>query len=104
MDMQPVRLWSKTIFSQSVSKFGLGDRKKSVRKEGTQPHFLPRSPKLGFVDGKKWKKKYMKRKRNNVGSCPFLPITLQNMDLGMGKCKKHLSEKCKKQIFTLTSF
>ena len=104
--MQPARLGSKTIFSQSVSKFGLGDRKKRIRKEleGAQSHFLPRSPKFGFVNGEKWKKKCMKRKGNNVGSCPFLPMTRQNTDLGMGKCEKHLSEKCEKQIFVLRSF
>ena len=52
----------------------------------------------------KMEKKCMKRKGNNVGLCPFLPMTRQNTDLGMGKCEKHLSEKCKKQIFVLTSF
>ena len=67
-----------------------------------QPHFLPRSPKFGFVDGGNGKK-CMKRKGNNVGSCPF-PMTSQNTDLGMGKCEKHLSEKCEKQIFALISF
>ena len=46
--------------------------------------------------------KCMKRKGNNFGSCPFLPMTCQNTDLGMGKCEKHLSEKCEKQIFVLT--
>ena len=49
-------------------------------------------------------KKFMKRKGNKVGSCPFLPMTRQNTDLGMGKCVKHLSEKCEKHIFVLTSF
>ena len=34
----------------------------------------------------------------NVGSCPFLPMTRQNTDLGKGKCEKHLSEKYEKQI------
>ena len=103
MDMQPVRLGSKTIFSQSVSKFGLRDRKKCIRKEleGVQSHFLPRSPEIWMG---KMEKKCMKRKGNNVGSCPFLPMTHQNTDLGMGKCEKHLSEKCEKQIFVLTSF
>ena len=46
----------------------------------------------------------MKRKGNNVRLCPFLPMTRQNTDLGMGKCEKHLSEKCEKQIFVLTNF
>ena len=49
----------------------------------------------------KMEKKCMKRQGNNVGSSPFLPMTRQNTDLGMGK---HLSEKCEKQIFVLTSF
>ena len=52
----------------------------------------------------KMEKKRMKRKGNNFGSCPFLPMTRQNTDLGMGKCKKHLSEKCEKQIFVLKNF
>ena len=47
----------------------------------------------------KMEKKCMKRKGNNVGSCPFLSMTRQNTDLGMEKC-----EKCEKQIFVLTSF
>ena len=84
-----------------------GHRKKCIQKEleGAQFHFLPRSPKFGFVDWMgKMEKKCMKRKGNNIGSCPFLPITRQNTDLGMGKCEKHLSEKCEKQIFVLTSF
>ena len=50
------------------------------------------------------KKKRMKRKGNNVGSSPFLPMTRRNTDLGKGKCEKHLSEKCEKQIFVLTRF
>ena len=106
MDMQPVRLGSKTMFSQSVSKFGLGNRKKCIRKEleGAQFHFLPRSPEIWICGWGKMEKKCMKRKGNNVGSCPFLPMTHQNTDLGMGKCEKHLSEKCEKQIFVLTSF
>ena len=105
MDMQPVRLGSKTIFSQSVLKFGLGDRKKCRRKEleGPNPIFYQDPPKFGFVDGENGKK-CMKRKGNNVGSCPFLPVTRQNTDLGMGKCEKHLSEKSEKQIFVFTSF
>ena len=56
----------------------------------------------GFVDGENGKKVY--EKGNNIGSCPFLPMTRQNTDLGMVKCEKHLSEKCEKQIFVLTSF
>ena len=46
----------------------------------------------------------MKKKGNNIGSCPFLPMTRQNTDLGKGKCEKHLSEKYEKQIFVLTRF
>ena len=102
MDMQPVRLGSKTIFSQSVSK--LGDRKKCIRKEGAQPHLLPRSPEIWICGWGKMEKKCVKRKENSVGSCPFLPMTRQNTELGMGKCEKHISEKCEKQIFILTSF
>ena len=47
---------------QSVSKFGLGDRKKCIRKElvGAQSHFSPsifQHPlKFGFVNEEKWKK------------------------------------------------
>ena len=52
----------------------------------------------------KMEKKCMKRKGNNIRSCPFFPMTRQKTDLGMGKCEKHLSEKCEKQIFVLTSF
>ena len=39
----------------------------------------------------------MKSKRNNVGLCPFLPMTRQNLDLGMEKCEINLSEKCEKR-------
>ena len=46
----------------------------------------------------------MKIKGNNVVLSPFLPMTLQNTDFGMGKGEKHLSEMCEKQIFVLTSF
>ena len=73
MDMQPVRLGSKTIFSQNAPKFGLGDRKNVYEKRGLNPIFYQNPPKFGFVDGK-MEKKCMKRKGNNVGSCPFLPI------------------------------
>ena len=45
----------------------------------------------------------MKSKRNNVGSCPFLPMTRQNLDLGMEKCEINLSEKCEKHMFVLAS-
>ena len=48
--------------------------------------FYQDPPKLGFVDGK-MEKKCMKRKGNNVGSCPFLPMTRQNTDLRMGNVK-----------------
>ena len=74
------------------------------RARGGQSHFLPRSPEIWICGWGKWKKKCMKREGNNVGSCLFLPMTRQNTDLGMGKCEKHLSEKCEKQIFVLTSF
>ena len=109
MDMQPVRLGSKTIHSQSVSKFGLGDRKKmyTKRARGGWIQFftkIPRNLDLWMGKNGKVEKKCTKRKRNNVGSCPFLPMTCQNTDLGMGKCEKHLSEKCEKQIFVSTSF
>ena len=42
----------------------------------------------------------MKSKRNNVGLCPFLPMTRQNLDLGMEECEINLSEKCEKHIFS----
>ena len=71
---------------------------------GPSPIFYKDHPKFRFVDGKKWKNNCMKRKGDNFGLCPFLPMTRQNTDLGMGKCEKHLSEKCEKQIFVLTSF
>ena len=29
----------------------------------------------------------MKSKRNNVGLCPFPPMTRQNLNLGMEKCE-----------------
>ena len=103
MDMQPVRLGSKTIFSQSVSKFGLGDRKKCIRKEGVNPIFYQDPQNLDLWMGK-MEKKCMKRKGNNAGSCPFLPMTRQITDLGKGKCEKHLSEKYEQQIFALTRF
>ena len=53
---------------------------------GPIPFFYQDPPKFGFVDGK-MEKKCMKRKGNNVGSYPFLPMTRQNTDLGMGKCE-----------------
>ena len=64
MDMQPVRLGSKTIFSQSVSKFGLGDRKKCRRKEleGAQSLFLPRSPEIWICGWGKLKKSVWKER------------------------------------------
>ena len=45
----------------------------------------------------------MKSKRNNVGLCPFLPMTSQNLDSGMEKCEMNLSEKCEKYMFVLAS-
>ena len=64
MDMQPVQLGSKTISSQSVSKFGLGDRKKFIRKEleGAQSHFLPRSPEIWICGWGKMEKKVYEKK------------------------------------------
>ena len=54
---------------------------------GPNPIFYQDPPKFGFVDGEKWKKKCMKRVGNNVGLCPFLPMTRQNTDLGMENVK-----------------
>ena len=66
MDMQPVRLGSKTIFTQSVSKLGLGDRKKMYTKRGGPTPFFTRIPlNLDLWMGK-MEKKCMKRKGNNV--------------------------------------
>ena len=45
----------------------------------------------------------MKSKRNNVGLCPILPMTSQNLNLGMEKCEINLSEKCEKYMFVLAS-
>ena len=45
----------------------------------------------------------MKSKRNNVSLCPFLPLTRQNLDLGMEKYEINLSEKCEKHMFVLAS-
>ena len=45
----------------------------------------------------------MYSKRNNIGLCPFLPMTRQNLDLGMEKCEISLSEKCEKHMFVLVS-
>ena len=73
-----------------------------TKRGGPTPFFTKIPRNLDLWMGKNGKK-CMKRKGNNVGSCPFLPMTRQNTDLGMGKCKKHLSEKCEKQIFVLTS-
>ena len=74
------------------------------RTRGGSIPFFTKIPEIWICGWEKWKKKCMKRKGNNVGSCPFLPMTRQNTDLGMGKCEKHLSEKCEKQIFVSTSF
>ena len=49
---------------QSVSKFGLGDRKKCIRKEleGSQSHFLPRSPEIWICGWGKMEKKVYEKK------------------------------------------
>ena len=74
------------------------------RARGGPIPFFTKITRIGICGRGKMEKKCMKRKENNVGSCPFLPMTRQNTDLGMRKCEKHLSEKCEKQIFVLTSF
>ena len=73
-------------------------------KRGGPTPFFTKIPEIWICGWEKWKKKCMTRKGNNVGSSPFLPMARQNTDLGKGKCEKHLSEKCEKQIFVLTSF
>ena len=40
-------------------------------------------------------KRYVTKKGNNVGSCPFLPMTRQNLDLGMGKCERNYLKSVK---------
>ena len=52
----------------------------------SNPIFSPRSAQYRYVVGKN-RKKVCEKKGNNVGSCPFLPMTRQNLDLGMGKCE-----------------
>ena len=74
-----------------------------TKRRGPTP-FFNKIPKIWICGWEKWKKKCMKRKGNNVGSCPFLPMTRQITDLGKGKCEKHLSEKYEQQIFALTRF
>ena len=83
---------------------GLDPPQNVYEKRGPNPFFYQDPQNLDLWMGKIGKKKYMKRKGNNVGSCPFLPMTRQNTDLGKGKCEKHLSEKYEKQIFVLTRF
>ena len=75
MDMQPVRLESKTTFSQSISKFGLGDRKKCIRKEleEAQSHFLPRSPEIWICGWEKWKKSVWKEREITLVRARFFP-------------------------------
>ena len=73
-------------------------------KRGGPAPFFTKIPKIWICGWGKMEKKCMKRKGNNVGSCPFLPMTRQNTDLGKGKCEKHLSEKYEQQIFVLSHF
>ena len=73
-------------------------------KRGGPTLFFTKIPETWICGWGKLEKKCMKRKGDNVGSCPFLAMKRQNTDLGRGKCEKYLSEKCEKQIFVLTSF
>ena len=73
-------------------------------KRGGPTLFFTKIPEIWICGWGKIESKWIKRKRNNVGSSPFLPMTRQNTDLGKGKCEKHFSEKCEKQIFVLTRF
>ena len=77
---------------------------KMYTKRGGPTPFIIKIPRNLDLWMGKMEKKCMKRKENNVGLCPLLPMTRKNTDLGMGKCEKHLSEKCEKQMFVLTSF
>ena len=70
---QPVRLGSKINFSQSVSKFGLGNRKKCRWKEWAQPNFLPRSPEIWICGRKKWKKSVWKEREITLVRAHFFP-------------------------------
>ena len=62
-------------------------------KRGGPTQFFTKILEIWIFGWGKMEKKCMKRKGNNVGSCPFLPMTGQNTDLGKGKCEKYLSEK-----------
>ena len=77
---------------------------KMYTKRGDPTAFFTKIPETWICGWGKLEKKCMKRKGNNVGSCPFLPMTRQNTDLGKRKCEKYLSGKWEKQIFVLTSF
>ena len=56
-------------------------------KRGDPTPFIIKIPRNLDLWMGKMEKKCMKRKGNNVGSCPFLPMTHQNTDLGMGNVK-----------------
>ena len=77
---------------------------KMYAKRGGPTPFFTQIPEIWICGWGKMEKKCMKRKGNNVGSCPFLPMTRQHTDLGKGKYEEHLSEKYEKQIFVLTRF
>ena len=55
---------------------------------GSNPIFSQDPPQYRYVGGKNGKK-VCEKEENNVGPCPFLPMTCQNLDLGMGKCEKN---------------
>ena len=65
---------------------------------GSNPIFAQDTPKLGFGDGQKWGKKYMKRERNKLSifkieKIPIFPMMRRNLDLGMRKNVKKWGKK-----------
>ena len=72
-----------TIFPKTCRNLDLGMGIMYMKLGGPIP-FFPRYPQYRYVGGK-MEKKACKKKGNNVGSSPFLPMTRQNLDVGMGK-------------------
>ena len=48
--------WGPRPFSPKRAEIWIWGLEKCILKEETQPHFSPRSPKIGCVDGGKWEK------------------------------------------------
>ena len=61
---------------------------------GSNPIFSQDPPQYRYVGGKNGKK-VCEKKGNNVGSCPFIPMTRQNLDLAMGKYEKNYLKSVK---------